>query len=63
MKTFKSLRKTVKSLRKTIKLQNNFNYQVTHRMLKPSKSKTSKSPEDYQVDKIVNFEVNATTLK
>ena len=31
-------------------------------MLKSSESKTSKFPTDYQVDKIVNFEVNSMTL-
>ena len=38
-------------------------YQVTHWMLKPSKSKTSKLPKDYQVDKITNFEANSMTHK
>jgi len=32
-------------------------------MLKPSKSKTSKSVEDYEVNKITNLEVNSTTHK
>ena len=32
-------------------------------ILKSSKSRTSKSPKDYQVEKIVSFEVNSMTLK
>ena len=38
-------------------------YHVTRRTLKPSKSKTFKSPKDYQVNKIINFEVNLMTYK
>ena len=53
--------KTSKS--KLLNSQVSTNYQVTHMILKSSKSKTSKSPKDYQVEKIVSFELNSTTLK
>ena len=76
MNAFKSLLKTVKlqnnfdyqitlkgSKSKLLDSQISTDYQVTYRMLKPSKLKTSKLAKDYQVNKIINFKVNSMTLK
>ena len=76
MKTFKPLLKTVKlknnidsqvtlktSKSKFLDSQVSTSHRVTHKTLKPSKSKTSKSPKDYQVNKITNFEGMSATLK
>jgi len=76
METFKSLLKIVKlqnsfdsqvtlktSKFKLLDSQVSSGYQVTYKTLKPSESKTSKSPKDYEVNKFTNFEVSSMTLK